>query len=97
MLTKSEMLNTLADKTGLKKKEVQAVLDAQNELLIKVLKKEKKYKLQGLGIFTIKKRAARMARNPMTGEPVKVAAKTVIKFRVAKSLKDETLGVTKKK
>ena len=96
MLTKTEMLNQLVEKTGLKKKEVQLVLDSQNELLYKVLKKEKKYKLQGLGIFTVKKRAARMARNPMTGEPVKVAAKTVLKFRVGKDLKDNVLGAPKK-
>lgn len=95
MLTKSEMLNQLVSKTGLKKKEVQSVLDAQNELLYKVLKKEKKYKLQGLGIFSVKKRAARMARNPMTGEAVKVPAKTVLKFRVGKDLKDAVLGAKK--
>lgn len=86
------MLNKLVDTTGLKKKEVVAVLDAQNELLAKVLKKEKKYKLQGLGIFTVKNRKARMARNPRTGEMVKVAAKTVIRFRVSKDLKTKVLG-----
>lgn len=90
------MLNKLVDATGLKKKEVLSVLDAQNELLYKVLKKEKKYKLPGLGIFSVKKRAARMARNPQTGEQVKVAAKTVLKFRVAKDCKDNVLGAAKK-
>ncbi len=92
MLTKSEMLNKLVEVTGLKKKEVVAVLEAQNDLLAKVLKKEKKYKLQGLGIFTVRNRKARMARNPQTGEMVKVAAKTVLKFRVGKDLKDKVLG-----
>jgi len=92
VLTKSEMLNKLADATGLKKKEVQSVLDAQNTLLYKTLKKEKKYKLQGLGMFTVKKRNARMARNPQTGEMVKVPAKTVVKFRVGKDLKVNVLG-----
>ncbi len=96
MLTKSEMLNKLAEVTGLKKKEVQSVLDAQNDLLYKILKKDKKYKLQGLGIFTVKKRAARTARNPLTGEAVKVPAKTVVKFRVGKDLKDKVLGPAKK-
>ena len=92
MLTKSEMLNKLVEVTDFKKKDVVAVLDAQNELLAKVLKKEKKYKLQGLGIFTVKSRKARMARNPRTGEMVKVAAKTVIRFRVSKDLKTKVLG-----
>jgi len=86
------MLNKLVEATEFKKKDVVAVLDAQNELLAKVLKKEKKYKLQGLGIFTVKNRKARMARNPRTGEMVKVAAKTVIRFRVSKDLKTKVLG-----
>ncbi len=91
MITKSEMLNKIAEDTGFKKKDVVSILDAQNNLLCKILKKEKKYKLQGLGIFTIKKRSARMARNPQTGEMVKVKAKTVVKFRVGKDLKDKVL------
>jgi len=86
------MLNKLVEATEFKKKDVVAVLDAQNELLAKVLKKEKKTKLQGLGIFTVKNRKARMARNPRTGEMVKVAAKTVIRFRVSKDLKTKVLG-----
>jgi len=92
VLTKTEMLNKLVEVTGMKKKEVQEFLDAQNTLLYKVLKKEKKYKVPGLGIFTVKKRNARMARNPQTSEMVKVPAKTVVKFRVGKDLKDNVLG-----
>ncbi len=91
VITKSEMLNKIVEATGLKKKEVVSVLEAENNLLCKVLKKEKKYKLQGMGIFSVKKRNARMARNPQTGEMVKVKAKTVIKFRVSKDLKDKVL------
>jgi nucleoid DNA-binding protein len=92
VLTKSEMLNKMVEATKMKKKDVVAVLDAQNDLLAKMLKKEKKYKLQGLGIFTVRNRKARMARNPRTGEMVKVAAKTVIRFRVSKDLKTKVLG-----
>jgi DNA-binding protein HU-beta len=86
------MLNKLVEATGFKKKDVVAVLDAQNDLLAKVLKKDKKYKLQGLGIFTVKNRKARMARNPQTGDLVKVPAKTVIRFRVSKDIKTKVLG-----
>ncbi len=92
MLTKSEMLNKLVSATGLKKKDITNVLDAQNDLLAKVLKKEKKYKLQGLGIFSVRNRKARMARNPQTGAMVKVPAKTVIRFRVSKDLKTKVLS-----
>jgi DNA-binding protein HU-beta len=92
VITKGEMLKKLVEATGQKKKDVVCVLDAQNEILAKSLKKDKKFKLQGLGIFTVRNRKARMARNPRTGEMVKVAAKTVIRFRVSKDLKTKVLG-----
>lgn len=92
MITKSEMLKQLATSTGLKKKDVENVLEAQTKLLYKTLKRDKKYKLQGLGIFAVKNRKARLARNPQTGAIVKVPAKTVVKFRVGKDLKINVLG-----
>lgn len=92
MITKNEFLKKLVDATKMKKKDIVAVLDTQNEILAKLLKKDKKFKLQGLGIFTVRNRKARMARNPRTGEMVKVAAKTVIRFRVSKDLKTKVLG-----
>ncbi len=92
MITKGEFLKKLVEATKLKKKDVVTVLDAQNDVLAKSLKKDRKFKLQGLGIFTVRNRKARMARNPRTGEMVKVAAKTVIRFRVSKDLKTKVLG-----
>ena len=90
-ITKSEMLNMLAEKTTMKKKDVSNVLDALVDLVVKTLKKDGKIKLPGLGIAQKKFRPARMARNPQTGEPIKVKAKTVVKFRVSKELKDKVL------
>ena len=90
-LTKSEMLNQIAEKAGLKKKEIVAVLDAYTDLVVRILKKDKKMKLPGLGIAQVKHRNARMGRNPATGEPIKIKAKTVLKFRVSKELKDKVL------
>jgi len=92
VLTKNELMSKLVEITGLKKKEIQLVLDTNNDILYKFLKKEKKFKLQGLGIFTVKNRKARTARNPQTGDLVKVPAKTVVKFRVSKDLKTNVLG-----
>jgi DNA-binding protein HU-beta len=92
VITKSEMLKQLATSTGLKKKEIENVLEAQTKLLYKTLKRDKKFKLQGLGIFAVKNRKARLARNPQTGAIVKVPAKTVVKFRVGKDLKTNVLG-----
>ncbi|HET9869728.1 MAG TPA: HU family DNA-binding protein [bacterium] len=91
-MTKSEMLSALAEKTGFKKKDVQTLMLGLNDLIYKTLKKEKQIKLDGLGVFQLKDRKARMGRNPATGETIKIAAKRVVKFRVIKALKDEVLG-----
>ncbi|PKL91328.1 MAG: HU family DNA-binding protein [Candidatus Goldiibacteriota bacterium HGW-Goldbacteria-1] len=90
-MTKSQMIAAIAEESKMSKKEVNAVLDAFNEVVIKTLKKEKKVKLQGLGILAVKNRKARMGRNPATGAEIKIPAKRVVKFRVAKDLKDKVL------
>ena len=90
-MTKSEMLNAIADKAGVSKKEVKAVMEAFNSVVIGTLKSEKKVKLPGLGIFAVKHRKARMGRNPMTGEQIQIPAKKVVKFRVAKDVKTSVL------
>jgi len=91
-VTKSELLGMLANETGLKKKEVENVLQALRNTVYKTLKKEAKIKLDGLGVFQVKDRKARMARNPRTGEMVKVPAKKVVKVRVLKDLKEAVLS-----
>lgn len=91
-MTKSEMLTTLATDTGFKKKDVENMMEAVNNLIYKTLKKEKVIKLDGLGVFQLKDRKARLGRNPRTGETVQIAAKKVVKFRVVKALKDAVLG-----
>ena len=67
---------------------VEAVLDS----ISKGIKKDKKVQIIGFGTFEVKKRAARMGRNPKTGEPIQIKAKRVVKFRVAKAAKDAILG-----
>ena len=91
-MTKSELLATLANETGLKKKEVDGVLQALRNTIYKTLKKEGKIKLEGLGVCQVKDRKARVARNPRTGEMVNVPAKKVVKFRVLKDLKEAVLS-----
>jgi DNA-binding protein HU-beta len=82
----------LANDTGLKKKDVDNVMQALRNTIYKTLKKEHKIKLDGLGVFQLKDRKARVARNPRTGEMVNVPAKKVVKFRVLKDLKEAVLG-----
>jgi DNA-binding protein HU-beta len=90
-MTKSQMIAAIAEESKATKKEVNAVLDAFNVTVIKTLKKDKKVKLQGLGILAVKNRKARLGRNPATGAEIKIPAKKVVKFRVAKDLKEKVL------
>lgn len=91
-MTKGGLLVSLAEQTGLKKTEVSSVMDSLVSTVYKTLKKEKKIKLEGLGILQLRDRKARMARNPRTGEMVKVPAKKVVKLRVTKDMKEVVLN-----
>ncbi|MEK7793249.1 MAG: HU family DNA-binding protein [Candidatus Hydrogenedentota bacterium] len=85
-LTKSQIVAAMAEKTGLSKKDVGNLLEAQCELAYKNAKNG--FTLPGLGKLVLVNRKARMGRNPATGEQIKIAAKKVVKFRVAKAAKD---------
>ena len=82
----------LAEKDGLTNKASNALMEDLVGLITKHLKKGARIRLTGLGILQVRKRAARMGRNPATGEAIKIPAKTVVKFRVAKVAKDAILG-----
>ena len=90
-MTKSETLQTLAEKTGKSKKEVTEMLDAIVALAYSETKKSGEFTLPGLGKLQKKKRDARTGRNPATGETIQIPAKTVVKFRLAKAAKDAIL------
>lgn len=90
-MTKSAILEALAGATGMTKKDVGAVMDAMATLAYKEVKKSGEFVVLGLGKLVKIKRLARMGRNPATGEQIKIAAKTVVKFRVAKAAKDAVL------
>lgn len=90
-MTKSQLFGALAEKTGLAKKDVVAVLDGLVALAYSEAKSAGEFALPGLGKLVKKHRAARMGRNPATGESIQIAAKTVLKFRVAKAAKDAVL------
>ena len=85
-LTKSQTVTALSEKTGLSKKEINAVLDAQQDLAYKNAKNG--YTIPGIGKLVVVNRKARMGRNPATGEQIKIPAKRVLKFRVSKQAKD---------
>lgn len=90
-LTKSALLSALAETTGLSKKDVTGLMDAMVTLAYKEVKKNGVFIVPGLGKLVKMQRAARMGRNPATNETIKIPAKTVVKFRVAKAAKEAVL------
>ena len=92
-LTKSQIVASLAETVGLNKKQAVESLEALVALAYKNAKNS--FTIPGLGKLVLVHRKARMGRNPATGETIKIAAKRVVKFRVAKAAKDAILGVKK--
>ena len=89
-MTKSQITATLAERVGLTKKQSAQFLDELANLAYKEAKNS--FTLPGLGKLVLRKTKARLGRNPRTGEQMKIAAKTVLRFRVAKAAKDSVLG-----
>jgi DNA-binding protein HU-beta len=87
-MTKSQILAALAEKTGLSKKDVTSVLDTMTEMAYKEVKSNGEFVVSGIGKLVKVNRKERMGRNPATGESIKIPAKTVVKFRVAKAAKE---------
>ncbi len=87
-MTKTELIEMLADAADLEKKQTKTFLEALTTVVEKSIKKGTEVPLTGLGKFKVVKRKARMGRNPATGEAIHIPAKTVVKFTVAKALKD---------
>lgn len=88
-MTKSQILDHLAKKTGSTKKMAGEFLDELVKLSYKEAKKA--FVIPGLGKLVVVNRKARMGRNPATGETMQIPAKKVLKFRIAKQAKDSAL------
>jgi DNA-binding protein HU-beta len=91
-ITKSQIAAHIAEKNGLSKKTASQVLDDLAALAYKSAKKSGEFTLPGLGKLVLSRRKARKGRNPATGQLIKIPAKRVVKFRVAKACKDSILG-----
>jgi DNA-binding protein HU-beta len=92
MMTQSQVSAHLAEKVGITKKQAKSALEELTGLVVKQLKKEGALRLAGLGIFRKRKTKARVGRNPATGEPINIPARTRLRFTAAKALKDSVLG-----
>ena len=89
-LTKSQIAAAVAETVGITKKEAALTLETIAALAYKQAKNS--FTLPGLGKLVLVNRKARMGRNPATGATIKIPAKKVVKFRVAKAAKDAILG-----
>ena len=88
-MNKQELVDKVAKKSGLLKKDVQAVIDLTVEAVMDAVKKGDKVTLVGFGTFTSIKRKARKGRNPQTGKEITIPAKKSPKFTAGKAFKDK--------
>jgi DNA-binding protein HU-beta len=94
-MTQTQLFTELSEKTELTKKQVKEFITSLTDLAYREAKKGE-FAFPGLGKLVKQKRKARLGRNPATGAEIKIPAKTVLKFRVAKAAKDAVLGPAKK-
>ncbi len=88
---KSELFSHFAERFDIKRTQARDFFDELSLLCEKELKRTGEFVLPGMVKLVVQKRKARMGRNPATGEPIKIAAKTVVKARIIKQLKDSVL------
>lgn len=90
-MTKSQMISALSEVTEMNKKDVAGFMESLATLVYSEVKKNGECILPGFGKLVKQKRKARDGRNPATGETIRIPAKTVVKFRLAKAVKDAVL------
>ncbi len=91
-MTQTEIISELADKTGMKKTDAKEFFSALSALATSEVKKNGEFTLPGFGKLVKATRKAREGRNPATGKPIKIPAKTTVKFRLGKAMKDAVGG-----
>jgi DNA-binding protein HU-beta len=94
-MTKTELLSAIAEATQTDKRTAGVFLETLSALAYKEIKKSGEFVVPGFGKLVKQKRKARIGINPKTQQKIKIPAKTVLKFRVAKAAKDAVLGVKK--
>lgn len=87
-MTKDELVAKVSEKTGIKKVDIHKTLDTVINTIIETIKAGDKVNITGLGIFKLKDKKARLARNPKTGESIQVPAKKAPKFLPSKNFKE---------
>jgi DNA-binding protein HU-beta len=88
VMTKAQLVSTIAEKAGVRKATATEVLEIISGTAVAETKKNGQFVIPGIGKTVKSQRKARVGRNPQTGAAIKIPAKTVVKFRVAKAFKD---------
>ena len=86
-MNKGDFVGAIADASGLTKADTERAVEGMFKVIKKTLKSGDSISLVGFGTFVVRKRAARIGRNPRTGEPIKIKASKKVAFRAAKDLK----------
>lgn len=87
-MNKSELIGAIAERTGVTKKDAESVVDGFTEAVTEELQNGGKVKITGFGTFETRDRAARVGRNPQTGEEIDIPATTVPAFKPGSKLKE---------
>lgn len=88
-MNKTQLIDAVAKKSGMKKKDAELAVNSVTEAIVDAMKAGEKVQLVGFGTFEVKVREARVARNPKTGEPISVPASKHASFGASKALKDQ--------
>jgi len=92
MANKADLIDGVASKSGLTKKDATAAVEGFLEVVTEKLSEEERVQLIGFGSFEVRDRAARKGRNPQTGEEIQIPATKVPAFKAGKGLKDAVKG-----
>lgn len=87
-MTKTNIIDTVVAKTGLKKKDAEAAVNEVFAAMTEALSAGEKIQVIGFGTFDVKAREARTGRNPLTGKEIQIAASKAVRFTAGKALKD---------
>jgi len=96
VVTKKEIVKTISDEIGLTQLKTKEIVQKTFDAIVETLVEEKRIELRNFGVFEVKKRAARKARNPRTGEKVYVAEKYVVTFKPGKEMEERVRELERK-
>ncbi|MDA0833532.1 MAG: integration host factor subunit beta [Planctomycetota bacterium] len=88
-MTKKEIVKTISDEIGMTQLKTKEIVQKTFDAIVRTLVEERRIELRNFGVFEVKKRAARKARNPRTGERVDVEAKFVVTFKPGKEMEEQ--------